>query len=353
MSRELTDQHYMEVALTMARRGLGTTAPNPSVGAVIVDDRGVILGRGWTQPGGRPHAEAEALVRAGDKARGATLYVTLEPCSHTGKSPPCADAVIKAGIARVVVGLFDPDERVAGRGIKRLQAAGIEVVENVLAAKAHWLTLGHILKVTKNRPFVQLKLATGRDGLIAPGDGEPVWVTGPQARALGHLVRARADAIIVGIGTVLADDPSLDCRLAGLEAQSPQIIVLDHQKRLPERSKVANSGRKLEIAPGNDLGNDQRSDLAELLAGAADHGLTRLLVEGGPHVWRSFLLSGLVDEIVHFQGPDKVGPQGLLAFVDEGLECIDQNSVFEMVDRRTVGSDKMMVYRNRQSMKAN
>ncbi len=338
------DQQFMMMALAMARRGLGTTAPNPSVGAVIIDKTGRVLGRGWTQPGGRPHAEVEALLRAGQAAKGATLYVSLEPCSHIGKSPPCADAVIKAGIGRVVCGVQDPNELVAGQGFAKLREAGVEVVENVLADEAHWLTLGHILKVTKNRPFVQLKLATGLDGLIAPGDGEPVWVTGKQARAQGHLLRARADAILVGIGTVLADDPSLDCRLPGLEQRSPKIIVLDRQNRLPLDAQVSKSGRKLDLVPTDNL--------ADLLASAADEGVTRVLVEGGPHVWRSFLDAGLVDEIVHFQGSKDVGSGGLKPFVDQGLERIEQSTDFEKVDQRMVGGDKMMSYRNKQSMKA-
>ena len=337
------NKRFMAMAIGLARRGLGSTAPNPSVGAVIIDEHDVILGRGWTQPGGRPHAEVVALERAGAKAAGATLYVTLEPCSHFGASPPCADAVIKAGIRRMVCGVQDPNELVAGQGFAKLREAGIEVVENVLANEAHWLTLGHILKVSKKRPFVQLKLATGRDGLIAPGEGEPVWVTGKQARAIGHLLRARADAILVGIGTVLADDPSLDCRLPGMEGRGPQIIVLDRNNRLPEKARVVKSGRML--APG------PVSDIADLLAGLADEGVTRLLVEGGPSVWRSFLDSGLVDEVIHFVGNKAVGADGLQAFVDAGGERLTGNPEFEMVDQRSIGGDKMMTYRNLNSMK--
>ena len=339
------DRHFMQNALAMANRGLGTTAPNPSVGAVIVNDDGVILGRGWTQPGGRPHAEVAALERAGDTARGATIYVTLEPCSHTGKSPPCANALIKAGIKRVVCGLRDPNELVAGQGFAKLRDAGVEVVEGVLAGEAYWLTLGHILKVSKNRPFVQLKLATGSDGLIAAGDGDPVWVTGPQARAQGHLMRSRTDVILVGIGTVLADDPSLDCRLTGLEARSPDIVVLDRRDRLPVDANIARSGRLLARSPAQTI--------ADLLSGLAEKGITRLLVEGGPNIWRSFLDSGLVDEIVHFEGPKEVGDGGLVPFIDRGIESIVANDRFIRVDQRTIGGDKMMIYRNRRSMKVN
>ncbi len=358
MSGEQTDRRFMQMALNMARRGLGTTAPNPGVGAVIVDDRGVILGRGWTQPGGRPHAEVEALARAGDRARGATLYVTLEPCSHTGKSPPCADAVIRAGVRRVVVGLRDPDKRVAGRGIERLQSAGIEVVENVLAARAHRMTLGHILRVTENRPFVQLKLATSRDGLVASGDGKPVWVTGEEARARGHLLRAQADAILVGIGTVLADDPSLDCRLPGLSGQSPQIVVLDNRCRLPVGGKIVESGRPVTLAATMRVGacdplskagvhvfmlpEYDHVPLAALLENLSERGVTRLLVEGGPRVWRSFLDAGLVDEVVLFRGTQRLDGRGLLPFVDRGLDLLRERG-FQQLDRRAVGRDEMQI----------
>ena len=334
--RQSRDHMFMQMALAMARRGLGITAPNPCVGAVIVDDQGVVLGRGWTQPGGRPHGEVEALARAGDKARGTTLYVTLEPCSHHGKTPPCADAIIKAGIKRVVCALHDPDPRVAGQGFARLRAAGLEVVENMLHDEAHWLTLGHILRITANRPFVQLKLATDQHGLIAPGDGAPVWVTGEEARARGHLLRAQADAILVGIGTALADDPALDCRLPGLQAQSPSIIVLDRQGRLPASSKIAQSGRLLET--------QNTAEMVSLLQELAQKGITRLLLEGGPHIWRSFLQAGLVDEVVHFKGAGKVGEAGLLPFVDKGLEWIRELG-FQEIEHCQAGKDRVIFAR--------
>ncbi len=218
----------MRLALHVARRGLGNTAPNPAVGAVIAEpSRGEIIARGWTQPGGRPHAETEAIRRAGARARGATLYVTLEPCAHFGKTPPCANAIIEAGLARVVVGTGDPDPRTKGQGIARLQDAGIEVREGVLEAACRRMTLGHILRVTKQRPFVQLKMAFAADGAVPRGaKGKPLFVTGAEARAQGHLLRAEADAILVGAGTVIDDDPELTCRLPGLEGQSPVRVVL-------------------------------------------------------------------------------------------------------------------------------
>ena len=201
------DHHMMGIALTLARRGFGTTAPNPSVGAVIADEAtGEVIARGLTRPGGRPHAETQALERAGERARGATLYVTLEPCAHHGKTPPCADAVIAAGIRRVVIGAGDPDPRVAGEGSARMRAAGILVETGLLADEADWVTRGHILRVTEQRPFVQLKMALSAEGHVPRGKGgAPKFVTGAEARAAGHLLRAEADAILVGSGTFISE----------------------------------------------------------------------------------------------------------------------------------------------------
>ncbi len=222
------DAHMMATALRLAERGLGRTAPNPSVGAVIADEVSCeVIARGWTAPGGRPHAETEAIARAGARARGATMYVTLEPCSHHGATPPCADAIIRAGIARVVCAVEDPDPRVAGRGLARLRQAGIAVERGMMAGEAHWMAAGHILRVTERRPFVQVKLALGADGSVPRGSqGRPAWVTGPAARAQGHLMRARADAVLVGRQTVIDDDPLLTCRLPGLAHRSPVRVVL-------------------------------------------------------------------------------------------------------------------------------
>src|SRR5580692_10747749 len=214
------DQRFMQLALTLGRRGQGRTWPNPAVGAVAVKD-GVIVGRGWTQPGGRPHAEPEALARAGDAARGATLYVTLEPCSHVGKSPPCADAVIAAGIARVVSAIEDPNPEVAGQGHAKLRNAGIEVDVGLMAEEAARAHAGHFRRIRDKRPHVIVKLAVSTDDKIAASGHKPVAISGEVAKARVHLLRAQCDAILVGIGTVLSDDPSLTCRLPGMEARSP------------------------------------------------------------------------------------------------------------------------------------
>ncbi len=234
------DAHMMAIALTMARRGLGLTAPNPSVGAVIANEAtGEVIARGVTATGGRPHAETIAIEQAGERSRGATIYVTLEPCSHHGKTGPCAEAIIAAGFKRVVVAIEDPDPRVAGRGLDKLRAAGLEVVRGVGAADARWVTRGHIVRVTERRPFVTLKLALDANGDVPRGaGGKPLFVTSPEARAHGHLFRAQADAILVGSGTVLADNPELTCRLPGMEARSPLRVVLSRTLDIPMTARV-------------------------------------------------------------------------------------------------------------------
>ena len=246
------DRRFMQLALTLGRRGQGRTWPNPAVGAVVVKD-GVIVGRGWTQPGGRPHAEPEALARAGEAARGATLYVTLEPCSHFGKSPPCADAIIAAGIARVVSAIEDPNPEVAGQGHARLRAAGIAVDVGLGAAEAARDHAGHFRRIRDKRPHVILKLAVSADDKIGAAGRKPVAITGEAARTRVHLLRAQCDAILVGIGTVLADDPLLTCRLPGMEARSPVRVVLD-RALAHSRHQPAGAFRARDAAVGDDLG---------------------------------------------------------------------------------------------------
>jgi diaminohydroxyphosphoribosylaminopyrimidine deaminase/5-amino-6-(5-phosphoribosylamino)uracil reductase len=313
----------MQVALAMARRGLGTTAPNPAVGTVIVEPAGdVLIARGWTQPGGRPHAETEALARAGLAARGATMYVTLEPCSHHGRTPPCADAIIAAGIARLVAAIEDPDPRVSGRGLDRLVAAGIAVERLVLARDADWVTRGHILRVTERRPFVQLKMALDGSGELRAGTGgQPTWVTGREARAAGHLLRSEADAILVGGRTVADDDPELTCRLPGAGHRSPVRVIACGPALIAETSRLVRSAREvpLWLAHGPDGDPTRLAALKALGAEAipvprvgsglwlpalmealVERGITRLLVEGGPRLWRAFAASGLADEVVAY-----------------------------------------------------
>src|SRR6266550_2402065 len=240
---EADDSRFMSLALALGRRGLGNAWPNPAVGAVVVKD-GVVVGRGWTQPGGRPHAEPEALRRAGEAARGATLYVTLEPCSHVGKSPPCADAIMAAGIARVVSAIADPNPEVAGQGHARLRAAGITVDIGLGALEAAHDHAGHFRRVRDKRPHVILKLAVSSDDKIGAAGRKPVAISGEAAKARVHLLRAQCDAILVGIGTVLADDPSLTCRLPGMETRSPVRVVLDRALRIPGTSRLVQSARE-------------------------------------------------------------------------------------------------------------
>ncbi len=240
------DLRFMNAALALGRRGLGRTWPNPAVGAVIVKD-GIIVGRGWTQPGGRPHAEVEALRRAGDAARGATLYVTLEPCSHHGKSPPCADAIVAAGISRVISALEDPNPEVAGKGHARLRSAGIIVDVGAGEAEARRDHAGHLRRMQDGRPHVMLKLAISADGKVAAADRRPLPITGEAVRERVHLMRAQSDAILIGVGTALADDPMLTCRLPGLAAASPVRVVLDSALRLPLNSRLVQSAREVPV----------------------------------------------------------------------------------------------------------
>ncbi len=363
------DETFMGIALAMARRGLGRTWPNPAVGAVLVapGDPGEVIARGWTMPGGRPHAETVAIERAGGRARGATLYVTLEPCAHTGRTPPCTEAIIAAGVARVVCGMRDPDPRVSGRGLEALRAAGIEVQTGVLEERAQRVSLGHVLRVTAGRPLVTLKLAVGADGLVPRGDGGPTWITAETARAHGHLLRARHDAIAVGRGTVEADDPTLTCRLPGMEERSPVRVVLDSRARVSPTSKLLESAGTIplwlfcaEDAPQSArarigaaggrifaVGRDANGmlNLTSVLETLGDHGITRLLIEGGPHLAASFLEAGFIDEAMIFQGKEDVGPGGLNPFVNGGLDRLTEHGGLAVCAERNLGSDTMILWK--------
>jgi diaminohydroxyphosphoribosylaminopyrimidine deaminase / 5-amino-6-(5-phosphoribosylamino)uracil reductase len=359
------DQRFMQLALSLGRRGQGRTWPNPAVGAVVVKD-GVIVGRGWTQPGGRPHAEPEALNRAGAAAHGATLYVTLEPCSHFGKSPPCADAVIAAGISRVVSAIEDPNPEVAGQGHARLRAAGITVDIGLCGAEAAHDHAGHFRRVRDKRPHVILKLAVSADDKIAAAGGKPVAITGEAAKARVHLLRAQCDAILVGIGTVRADDPLLTCRLPGMAARSPIRVALDRALRLPGASRLVHSAREtplwvmtselaeasaatklgaagaqiIRIAPTASPG----LDLAAVLHALADKGITRLMVEGGAKVASSFVSADLADEIWLLRGPEPIGPGGIAALDALPLTAITQSPRFSVRASESLGNDTLTIY---------
>ncbi len=363
------DNHFMRGALAMARRGLGRTRPNPSVGAVVVrpGEPPELVARGSTKPGGRPHAERVTLEKAGDQAKGCTLYVTLEPCAHHGKTPPCTEAIIDAGISRVVCSVHDPDPRVAGAGIAKLRAAGLVVDEGVLEEEGARISLGHALRVKKNRPLVQLKLAVGSDGLIPKGEGKPVWVTGEEARAHGHLLRARCDAILTGRGTIEADDPALTCRLPGLVERSPVRVVLDSQLKINQGANIfaglhevplwifcsAEADRKATATleeTGADIFHVEQTvegvlNPATVLTELARRGITRLLIEGGPSVAGSFWTADLIDEIYLYQGTKPAGPSGLRALSDAGLEAITSSPLFTLEETRVFGPDNLTIYR--------
>ena len=356
------DRRFMRLALSLGRRGLGRTWPNPAVGAVIVRDE-EIVGRGWTQPGGRPHAEIEALRRAGAMARGATLYVTLEPCSHHGKSPPCADAVIASGIARVVSAMEDPNPEVAGRGHARLRSAGIAVDVGIEAATARRDHAGHIRRMRDGRPQVMLKLAISADGKAAGAGRKRVPITGNAVRDRVHMMRAESDAIMIGIGTALADDPVLTCRLPGMAKMSPTRVVLDAGLRLPLQSRLLATAGEMPLlimagkhAPAASetavhqhgaevvrvAETEGRLDLREVLNLLAQRGITRLMVEGGPTVASALIEADLVDEAVFFHSPVVIGEEGLPALESRAAQLPNQH--LNRVSSEPVGLDRREIY---------
>ncbi len=325
------DIAHMRAALALASRGLGRVWPNPAVGCVIVDPRGHVVGRGHTQPGGRPHAETEALAMAGEQARGATVYVTLEPCAHHGRTPPCADALIAAAVGRVVIATVDPDPRVAGQGIERLKAAGISVSTGVLEAAANVLNAGFFKRLAQGLPVVTVKLATSLDGLSATIAGDSQWITGPKARARGHLLRAQYDAILIGRRTAEADNPALTCRLPGLEDRSPVRLVLDTDLTLSPDLSVFQTARAVptwvftalpqdhpraqilaalgvEVMAGATRSTPGGLDLREVLRSLGGRGITRVLVEGGQAVTAALLADRLVDRLVWHRASLVIGP---------------------------------------------
>jgi diaminohydroxyphosphoribosylaminopyrimidine deaminase/5-amino-6-(5-phosphoribosylamino)uracil reductase len=358
------DQRFMQLALALGRRGLGNTWPNPAVGAVIVKD-GMILGRGWTRPGGRPHAETEALKRAGRAARGATLYVTLEPCSHHGKTPPCVDAIIRAGIARVVSALDDPNPEVAGQGHAKLRERGIGVDTGLEAEAARRAHVGHITRMTAARPHVTLKLAVSADGKAGAVGRKPVAITGPAARERVFQMRAMSDAILVGVGTVLSDDPALTCRLPGMMERSPVRILLDARLRVPIATGVVATASETPTwifgdpsasamaeevlrAKGAEVfrveSKDGRLDLAQVLKILAERGITRLMVEGGPTVAASFVKADLVDEAALFRAPAAIGADGVDALDTTPLTTLTQSPRLKLLGSETLGTDTLELY---------
>jgi diaminohydroxyphosphoribosylaminopyrimidine deaminase/5-amino-6-(5-phosphoribosylamino)uracil reductase len=360
------DERFMALALTLGRRGLGATWPNPAVGAVIVKD-GVILARGWTQSGGRPHAEVEALRRAKKDAQntlvGATMYVTLEPCSHQGKSPPCADAIIKAGIARVVSALEDPNPEVAGKGHEKLRAKGIAVETGLLAEEALRAHAGHIARVTQSRPHVLLKMAISADGKVGLAGRKPAAISGEAARQRVFQLRAQSDAILVGIGTVLADNPQLTCRLPGLFERSSVRVILDAKLRTPLATSVIATVRETptwvfaarnaspvaeEILQQKGCkvfrvdDDNGRLDLTGVLKTLAEEGITRLMVEGGPTVAASFVAADLIDEAALIYSEKLIGEDGIAPL--EGMTLDALNGHLHVTGSERLGPDTLEHY---------
>lgn len=362
------DQRFMALALSLGRRGQGRCWPNPAVGCVIVKE-GRIIGRGWTQPGGRPHAETEALAQAGAAAEGATAYVTLEPCAHYGKTPPCAEALIKAGVVRVVAAVRDSDSRVDGKGFDMLRAAGISVTTGVCEAEAARDLAGFFLKTEASRPFVTLKLAMTLDGRIATATGESKWITGPEARRDTHAMRACHDAVLVGGGTARADDPSLTVRDLGINHQ-PVRVVASRRLDLPLKSTLAKTARDIPLwlLHGPDAYDERQQAWSEagalllpcplegaqlsptgLLQALGAQGLTRVFCEGGGSLAASLLRAGLVDELVVYSAGLAIGAEGHPGIGALGVERLSAAPGLELASQRQIGADLKSVWRRRDS----
>jgi diaminohydroxyphosphoribosylaminopyrimidine deaminase/5-amino-6-(5-phosphoribosylamino)uracil reductase len=354
----------MALALMLARRGLGRVWPNPAVGCVIVDEAGHIAGRGWTQDGGRPHAETEALRRAGVRARRGTAYVSLEPCAHQGQTGPCAQALIDAGVARVVSAAADPDPRVAGKGHAMLKAAGIDVRTDVRAAEARDVNSGFFSRIERGRPAVTLKLATTLDGKIALPTGASRWITGEAARAHVHLVRAQHDAVMVGIGTASADDPELTCRLQGLSGKRLVRVVVDTTARLSPMSKLAMTAHQQPVWLITAPDADARAvaalaakgvkvlpvaraasgvDISAALNALGREGLTRVLVEGGAALGSSLVASDLVDTLMWYRAPTIMG-EGVAALGALGAHDLARLPRFARREAIRLGEDVLETY---------
>lgn len=368
MAVAAADVRWMRLALSLGARGLGRTAENPAVGCVIVKD-GRVLGRGRTADGGRPHAEVVALAQAGEAARGATAYVTLEPCNHTGQTGPCSEALTRAGVARVVAAIADPDPRTSGAGMARLEAAGVAVTLGCCEAAARRAHAGFFSRLSRGRPSLTLKLASSLDGRIATASGESQWITGPQARRLVHAMRARHDAVLVGAGTARADDPGLTVRdlgpvpqparvvlsrrldipLDGQLAQSARDVpvILLHGPNPPEETRMAweKAGAQLQEVP---IGAGRQLDPEAALRALGAMGLNRVFCEGGGHLAAALLSHDLVDELAVFQAGLMIGAEGLPSLGAMGLAHLSEASRFELSDCRSIGPDSLSLWSRRE-----
>lgn len=363
---EQEDRRFMAAALALGRRNLGQTFPNPAVGALVVrqEEGGpVIVGRGYTARGGRPHAETEALKAAGEAARGATMYVTLEPCAHLSKTPPCADAIVKSGIARCVVALEDPNPEVMGKGIERMTTAGIAVVAGIGADDARVVHAGHIRRIVAGRPHVILKLAVSADGKTGAAGRKPARISCDASMNEAHMLRATSDAILVGSGTVIADDPQLNCRLPGMADRSPIRVVLDGKLQTPLSSKLVNTAKEIPVwliaceeasaekekaleAAGVEVtrvkSHNGRLDLQAAFQALGARGISRVLVEGGPILSATLIQNDLVDEAIIVRSPNVLGADAINALENLPLEALSDNPNLKIIERRMVGVDSLM-----------
>jgi len=359
------DRRWMRVAIAEARRAEGRTAPNPPVGCAIVSADGTLVATGHTASGGRPHAEVRALDMAGNKARGATVYVTLEPCAHHGQTGPCAQALVDAGVARVVIALRDPDDRVNGRGIDLLAEQGIGLRIGVEAEAARRVTAGFLCRTTRARPFVTLKTATSLDGMIALADGAKRWITGPQMRRYVHLQRSRVDGLLSAVGTVLADDPEFTCRLPGLAGDSPHRFILDGPLRTPVTARLftsvgdvgltffchqdADAGAVNAIeATGAEVipviaGDDGKLSLSAVMDAIAEAGIGSLMIEAGGKLAASLLRDGLVDRILWTSSQHIIGADGIPSISPLAAQTLPQQASFEVVARGGFGTDLFLM----------
>jgi diaminohydroxyphosphoribosylaminopyrimidine deaminase / 5-amino-6-(5-phosphoribosylamino)uracil reductase len=363
---EAEDRRFMAAALSLGRRNLGQTFPNPAVGALVVrqEEGGpVIVGRGFTARGGRPHAETEALKAAGEFARGATMYVTLEPCAHLSKTPPCADAIVKSGIARCVVALEDPNPEVMGKGMERMQTAGISVVAGIGADDARVVHAGHIRRIVSGRPHIILKLAVSADGKTGAAGRKPARISCEASMNEAHMLRATSDAILVGSGTVIADDPQLNCRLPGMSDRSPVRVVLDGKLQTPLDSKLVQTAKEIPLwlvtckeAPAEAEKKlkaagavvirvpslNGRLDLQAAFLALGHCGITRALVEGGPMLSTALVQHDLVDEAIIVRSSKVLGPDAINALEGLPLEALSDSPKLKIIERRMAGVDSLM-----------
>ena len=353
------DQRWMRAALLQARYALGQTAPNPAVGCVLVNN-GVLVGRGRTAPGGRPHAETTAIQDAGDLAQNATAYVTLEPCSHHGQTPPCVDALITAGISRVVIAAGDPDPRVAGQGVAKLQEAGVEVTEGVLASESEAILQGYLKTRIKGRPFVTVKIASSLDGRIALANGQSKWITGPRTRHFVHLLRSQHDAMLTAMGTVRADNPSLTCRLEGYSGRQPLRVISASQNNLSPDAVLATSSDQSDVLVYASKSADQNVNDLEtriidanekgypdprlMLDDLAQGGITSVMVEAGGQFIASLMAAGVIDRLVWTRSAGLIGGDGLASMASLGLEDLSDGRIFRRVETRMIGDDVIEIF---------